>query len=483
MAETGRLALRGSFFVAITNYFLQVSSIAFSIVLTRLLSPDDFGVLALATVIYSIIDRVRQLGLTYLLIARKDPSDQAIGTHLTLSVGLSVLVVLLTFALSPILARFYSPQVIAVLQVLAVLHLFDAAGIAATPNALLRKELRFARLSAIDVASTLTSLVLAIGAAWLGCGVWALVVRDGTRIAIQSLGMWIMVPQRPRWAFDWKVTKEFLQQGWHMWVSGLSSYIVFSYDDFLIGNLLGTSALGLYSRAYRYAKLSMSPLAPVYSVLSPTYARLQGDKAHLSKTYTLFLDTVALFAFPAAALMAMAAPELVVVLLTEKWAGVVPLLQFLLPYALLRPIRDGTYSMAVALGMPEIVSRIGVIEAVVMLAVCSLLTWWFGAPGAAISAAIVVLVGLVLVYLWFLREHVQVDYQRIFLPTSASMIIAIAVPLVLLYFMPVENVMVRLVIKLAVGGSTFLAVSFLLQGRRLLEQARYIYRVGIGSGG
>lgn len=341
--NTAKLALRGSFFVSITNYFLQAVSIAFSIVLTRLLSPDDFGVLALSIVIHSVIDRVRQLGLTYLLIAYKDPSDQAIGTHLTLSTGLSVLVMLFTFALAPILARFYPPQVIAVLQVMAVLHLFDAAGIAATPNALLQKELRFARLSALDVVSTISSLVLAIGVARLGWGVWALVVKDGTRIMIKAVGMWIMVPRRPRWAFNWEIARGFLRQGWHMWVTGLSTYIIFAYDDFLIGNLLGTTTLGFYERAYRYATLPMSPLAPVYSVLVPTYARLQDDPERLAKTYTLFLNAVTLIAFPAAGLIVMAAPELVVVLLTEKWAGIAPLLQFLLPYALLRPIMEGLF--------------------------------------------------------------------------------------------------------------------------------------------
>jgi len=480
MAETGRLALRGSFFVAITNYFLQAVSIAFSLVLTRLLAPDDFGVLALATVIYSITGRVRQLGLTQLLIAQREPSDRTVGTHLTLSIGTSVAAALLTFALSPILARFYSPQVIAVLLILAVLHLFDADGAAATPNALLRRELRFARLSALDVASTIISLLLAIGAAWLGWGVWALVVRDGSRILVQSLGMWLMVPQRPRWAFDWDIARDFLRQGWHMWLSGMSGYIVFSYDDFLVGNLLGTTTLGFYSRAYRYAQLPMSPLAPVYSVVSPTYARLQDDRARLSKTYALFLDAVALIAFPTAVLIAMAAPELVVVFLTEKWASVAPLLRWLLPYALLRPIRSGTYSMAVALGVPEVRSRIGTIETILMLVVCSLLTWRFGAPGAAISAAIVVLAGLVLMYLWFLREHVQVDYQRIFLAPSLSLIIAVAAPLTLLHFVAVENIVIRLVTKLATGGATFLAILFAFRGRHLMEQARYIYKIGFG---
>lgn len=475
--STAKLALRGSFFVSITNYSLQVISIAFSIVLTRLLSPEDFGALALATVVHSVIDRLRQLGFTYLLIARKDPSDQVIGTHLTLSVGLSLLVALLTFALSPILTHFYSPQVITVLQVLAVLHLFDTAGIAATPDALLRKELRFARLSTVDIASTITSLVLAIGAAWLGWGVWALVVRDGAGIVVKAVGMWMIVPHRPRLAFNYEIAGEFLRQGWHMWVSSLSTYIIFAYDDFLVGNLLGTAALGFYERAYRYAKLPMSPLAPVYTVITPTYARLQGDPERLSKTYALFLSAVALLAFPAAGLMALAAPELVVVLLTEKWAGVAPLMRFLLPYAMLRPIMDGTYSMPISLGVPETVSRIGAIQAALMLGMCSLLTWQFGAPGAAISAAIVVLVGLVLIYVWFLRKHVQVDYKRILLAPIVGLAVAVMASLALLYFIPIENMIVRLAVKLIVGGMVFLAVLFLLQRRYLLEQIKYIYAV------
>jgi len=221
----------------------------------------------------------------------------------------------------------------------------------------------------------------------------------------------------------------------------------------------------------------MSPLAPVYTVITPTYARLQGDPERLSKTYALFLGAVALIAFPAAGLMALAAPELVVVLLTEKWAGVAPLMRFLLPYAMLRPIMDGTFSMPISLGMPEVASRIGAIQAVLMLGTCSLLTWQFGAPGAAISASIVVLVGLVLIYVWFLRKHVQVDYKRILLSPIVGLAVAVMASLALLYFIPIENMIVRLAVKLMVGGMVFLAVLFLLQGRYLLEQVKYIYAV------
>jgi O-antigen/teichoic acid export membrane protein len=478
VAETGRLAVRGSLFVAISNYLMQAISIAFSVVLTRLLTPDDFGVLALATVVYSVIARVRVLGLNELLVARPDPSDQVVGTHLMLSTGLSVAAMLLTFAVSPILARFYTPQVIGVLQVLSVLHVFDDTGIAATPSALLRKDLRFARLSTVDVAATAVSLLAGIGAALSGAGVWALVIRDGAGIAIRSLGMWILVPRRPKLAFDAETAKELLKQGSHMWVSGTSTYVVASYDDFLVGNLLGTIPLGFYSRAYRYAKLPMSPLAPLYSVLAPTYARLRDDRARLSRTYTLFLEALSLTAFPAAVMMAVAAPELVTIVLTEKWTGVAPLLRWLLPYALLRPIMDGSYSMAVAVGAPEVVSRIGAIEAALMLVLCTALTWAFGAPGAAISAALVVLAGLTLFYRRFLRERLQVSFVRIFGPPCLALLAAAVASLALAHAAGTDNTVIRLVVKLGAGGTVFAAILVPLRGQHVLNQLRYIYRVG-----
>ena len=481
MAETGRLAVRGSLFVAAGNYIMQALSVGFSIVLTRLLTPEDFGVLALAAVVYSVFARLRQLGLDELLIARAELSDETIGTHLTLSTGLSVGAALLTFGLSPILAHFYSRPVIEVLQALALMHVFDESGIASTPRALLRKDLRFARLSVLDLASTLASLLVGIAVAWSGAGVWALVARDGAGIAFRSLGAWILVPRRPRWSFDRDRAREFLRQGWQMWISGTSQFVVMNYDDFVVGNMLGTASLGFYSRAYRYSKLPMSPLAPVYSVLAPTYARLAKDRARLSRTYALFLETVAVTAFPAAMLMAVAAPELVTVLLTDTWNSVAPLLRWLLPYALLRPIVDGSYSMAVALGMPKIVARIAAVEAVLMLVLCTALAWAFGVPGAAVSAAVVVLVGFVLFYLRFLREQVQVDYLWVFGQPCIALLAGAAAAIAVGRCMAVDSVVAMLVAKVAAGGTTFSAVLLALRGPHLLEQVRYVFRVGTGQ--
>ncbi|NLE44827.1 MAG: oligosaccharide flippase family protein [Chloroflexi bacterium] len=481
MAETGRLALRGSLFVALSDYLLQVVSIVFSIVLTRQLAPDDFGILAMATVIYSVIERPRIIGLPQLLIARQDPSDQVIGTHFALSTFMSASIGILVLALSPMLLRFYSRQTVYVLLCLAAIHLFDNNGLSATTEALLTKELHFGRLSTLHIIATISSLLLAIAAAVIGLGVWSLVIREGVRIIIQCTGTWILTPRRPRWSFDWQTAKDFLRQGWHMWVSGLSGFVVFNYDDFLVGNLLGDSALGLYSRAYHYAKLPMSPLAPVYSVTAPTYARLHADAKRLSRAYELLLTAVVLIAFPAAALMALAAPELVTILLTDRWGGVAPLLRFLLPYSLLRSIRDGTYSLVVALGQPQVLSRIGVVESVVMVIACTLLTWWFGAAGAAISAAIPVLIGLVLLHHRFLRHAVSVDYWGILLRPLLSLLAGILCPVALLAIVSITAPGLRLAIKLGLGGAIFGLSLFLLQRQRLVEELSYIYRLAVGK--
>jgi O-antigen/teichoic acid export membrane protein len=421
-SATARLAFFGALYSTGSSYFLQAVALVVGVVLARLVAPAEFGVLALALTIYDIIQRIRLFGLGQIMMSKPAPEGSDWTTFFTLALGLSLAALGLTLATLPILARFYPVEVLQVLVVMACLAVFDPDGLAAVPDTWLRKGLQDRQIAQIDVAAGLLSMGAAVAAAVAGWGVWALVVRQGTEVFTRFVASWLMAGWRLGGRPTVERAKELMRAGAHLWLGGVSSLISFRYDDFLVGSMVGVSALGFYSRAFDYAKLPMGPLAGVYAVSLPTFARLQGNRRLMSRAYRVFLDSIALFALPASIWLVIVAPEFVDGLIGPQWRPIIPLVRLLLPFAILRPVLDGTAGIPVVTGRPDIRSKQAVLETVVMLVAASLLIPRYAAVGAAISAGAVVLAALLGVYFWYVKDALDIPWRRTFVaPVLASL--------------------------------------------------------------
>ncbi|MCB0162681.1 MAG: oligosaccharide flippase family protein [Anaerolineae bacterium] len=475
--NVGRRAVHGTVYLAVTRQFTQVYYFATSIILARLLDPAQFGTIGLAIIIFSFISRARLFGFNYVLISKSEAEPRVISTHFLLQAGLTAIVVGATFLLRPVLLIYYEPQVINVLVVVAVLSLFDAEGLAATAYALITKELRFKELSLFDVLVQVSAPLVAIGLAYYGFGVWALVARQAWETLINFILYWYASPWKP-WHgldFDWDAGREYWAQGKHLWVSGFSTFIVFGYDDLLVGSWSGAAALGYYNRAYNFSKLPMSFLGSIMQVAYPTYTKAKSDPAKLSLAFNIVLSAITLISMPASVFLAVAAPELVVLLIGEKWLPSVPLLQLLVVYSILRPISDVSLSLPMAMEMPAILSKIAVIQTVSMLILCTVLTYFFEAAGAALSADVVVLMGVIIIFRAFVTRHVTVDYWELFGSPILATVAATMGVFVALSLVSVDLLILRLALKTVIFGLIYLSLLILIQRENLVHKFQYIY--------
>lgn len=477
MTTIASKAIKSSLYVASTSYFLQIAGIAFTIILARLLEPEQFGVIALATVIYGYIARARLFGFNYILIHKKDKSDELLSTHLLLQTILTLATIVISISIAPFLIKLYNFEVVEVLLIIALASLFDAESLSSTPQALLQKELEYKKLSVINVGATLISKSVAVILAFLGFGVWALVAMIVSDILIRFVSLWRIVTWKPSFIFDKQVAKSFFEQGKHLWLSGVSSFVVFSFDDLLVGSFVGLAALGFYAKAYEFSKLPMGLITGALQVALPTYSKLQDDRVALSNTYTMMLDIVALASFPMSVILAATAPEFIPLLIGDKWLPAVPLLQLLILYSFLRPIMDGTFSLPIAMGMPKILSAVGIVQTLLMVFLCTILTYLYGAAGAAISAGIVVLVGLTLISKYFVVKHLDVDYIKIFVPSIMSLMLAVSGTFIMLHYYPISNMLLRFIFKIVTIGVIYIFVLYNINGKEIMEKGRYIYRL------
>lgn len=306
------------------------SQLAAGIVLARLLSPADFGVMALAFVVLGLVRPMGDFGIGNALVQRANLTDRHIRTAVSAATLLGIVTAAAIALAAPLgTLIMQDPRVAPVLRLLSLG--FAIQGVSVVASALLRRRLDFRKQFFIDTGSYLigyagVSIVLAV----MGFGVWSLVWGGLAQVVLSTTALVATVdhPMRPLLAR--KELSELLHFG--AGAAGVSwvNYIALNGDNFIVGRLMGAASLGLYNRAYTLMNIPYTYAANVMSaVLFPAFAEVQGEPRRLGQAYLLTTQLTALIAAPAMCTLAIVAPNLVPALYGSRWLGVVVPLQIL----------------------------------------------------------------------------------------------------------------------------------------------------------
>lgn len=474
-ARLGTRAVQGALLVGLSTYANMLASLISTVVLARILLPDDFGIVGLGMVIVSLIGRLRELGFQYALMHRQDDVEKAAATHLTLQTGLSLLVFAVSLIAFPVVESVYGHLTAMVVVALALAGVVEGWG--STPRVLLDKDLRFPRVALVEATGAVVAAAAGIGAAILGMGVWSLVLREGARTVYFSVGYWIACPRRPRFGFDRSLAGWFLGYGpyWYWFLASIATLVLLQADDFAVGTMVGVAALGYYGRAYELATVPTGAITHVISrITMPAYAKLQDDRGRLSRAYSFALSIILRLALPVCLLLALAAEELIIVILGDHWGPTTLLLQLLMGYALLRPLLDDAGALYVAIGRPGTVASVNNLQAGLMLVILVPLTYFYAAEGAALAVDMVMAVGVIVAF-YFLRRYVDIPYRQTFLaPLVGALAAAVATGLVSRQLSG-QGMLIRLGVKAASVGVPYLLVLGVAEGKQLLSYAQYLW--------
>lgn len=306
-----------------------VLNIGSTVILARILTPQDFGLVAMVTAVTAFIMVFKDLGLSMATVQRPEINHSQISALFWVNVVVGALLTIVTIALAPAIAWFYGePRLMGVTAALAAAFLFS--GLTVQHQALLRRQLRLPAVAVIDVTSMAAGAAAGIGAAVAGLGYWALVVMHlGTAVS-NALGVWLAagwVPGRPRRAAG---VRSMLLFGGNMTGSGVLNYFSRNMDNVLIGRVLGAQAVGLYAKAYSLLLMPMAQItAPMTAVAVPGLSRLQASPGRYIGFYLKALKIVGYLSMPLVASLGVLAPEVVWIVLGEQWAGAVPIFRVL----------------------------------------------------------------------------------------------------------------------------------------------------------
>lgn len=394
-----------------------------ALILTRLLTPGDFGIIAISIAAQTLIAYIIPIGFHDALIQRPHLDDADLNAAFWSIFILSAGSVLLVIALAPAIARWFDQTILAVLLiVLALVSTFRALD--TVPRALLNRRLDFRTLTMARLVGMVIGSVSAITLGALGGGVWSLVVQTTALNLAVLIVLWRAVDWRP--GSPRQVTRAALRALWFFAPSvsllAILGYVINNADDQLIGYRLGPEALGFYALAYSLmAWPARDVLGSVSSVLYPIFARFQDDLPRFHATYLESLQLMTAFAFPTLALITITAPVLIPSLLGPRWTPIVLTTQILA----LGGLRSSTLKLSGlvfrARGQPHIHT---------LLQLCSLGPYLvaivvgldFGIEGVAFFY---VLVGVIFhpVSLWLVLGTARLswrDHFRALLPTATA---------------------------------------------------------------
>lgn len=312
-------ALKWSFMAELASKAVQ--PVVF-IVLARLLSPEDFGVMAAAFMVMAFSQVFWEAGMGQALIQRRNDVDAAANAAFWINIVLGVTVALvLLLAAGPLgKAVFHDERVAAVIQFMT-LQVFLGA-VCSVHTALLEKDMAFKRLFWVRLATVSVPGLASIPLAWNGMGYWALVAGVLVGQAAQVAMLWRMSGWRPRWDFDRTVAREMARFGIWVGASGLLAWFFLWADSLIVGVYLGSHDLGLYRTGNQFAAMVFAVMfGPISPVLYSHLARINGDGARLRAAAGKVVRTLTAVAIPVAVIVFFLSDQLAGVLFGPKWDG------------------------------------------------------------------------------------------------------------------------------------------------------------------
>ena len=312
------------------------------ILLARLLTPRDFGLVAMVAPVIGFAQLFGRMGLLEAVVQRPHISQAELSALFWINVAAGVGLALLLYLVSPAVAWLYGePRTAAITAYLGALLV--VGGCSALPMALLNRRLRFVPLAGIDVAATVVAAVVGIGAAALGFGYWALVLMQAANGAVNVVLAWWFADWSPSWPRRIAGISSLLGFGFQVTASSLVHSLSYSLDNVLVGVVWGAVPLGLYERGFRLMLRPVMQIAtPFTRVAVPLLSRLQDDPDRYRAAYTRLLRAVLFATTPAVVFAVVMAFPLITWVLGPRWTPAAPIFVWFGLGALTSPVNSST---------------------------------------------------------------------------------------------------------------------------------------------
>jgi O-antigen/teichoic acid export membrane protein len=473
--DLGGRTARGGAVTVVSQALKFLISMVGTVVLARLLTPQDYGLIGMVAVVIGFVSMFKDLGLSTATIQRPEITNAQISTLFWINLALSVGVMLVAAAIAPAIARFYhEPRL--VLITLAYGCGFLLGGLTVQHEALLRRQMRFTALAGAEVFSIVASVVTAIVMARFGAGYWALVGGALSLNLAYLIGIWAQCRWRPGLPAKDSGVRSMLVFGGNFTAFSVVNYFARNLDNMLIGWRWGAAPLGLYAKAYQLLLLPLDQInSPITAVAVPALSRLADDAERYRQAYLRILEKIAIMTMPMMAFMIVTSDWLVFILLGPKWSGVSRIFALLAIAGFVQPVTSTTGWLFLTQGRPHHMFQWGLVgSSLIVVSIAIGLPW--GPVGVATSYSLGFVCITMPLLLWFVGRTGPVGARHIYLtvaPIVFASLCGLLAALGLRRFSGVANPVLGILSCLSITVlSTLLVLVVMPAGRRVLLDLR-----------
>ena len=447
----------------------QLVTFIVSIVLARILAPEDYGTIALVTVFTTILQVFVDSGLGTALIQKKNADDLDFSSVFYFNFVVCLVLYAAMFMAAPVIAKFYGD--VTLTPIIRVISLtIVISGVKGIQQAYVSKNMLFKRFFFSTIGGTIFSAFIGIGLAKAGYGVWALVAQQLSNATVDTVILWITVRWRPRKNFSWERLKGLLSFGWKLLVSSLLDTCYNNLRNLIIGKMYSPSDLAFYNQGDKFPKLIVTNInTSIDNVLLPTMSSAQDDRERVKNMTRRAIKTSTYVMAPLMMGLAFCATPIVKLVLTDKWLPCVPFLRIFCITYMFWPVHTANLNAINAMGRSDWFLRLEIIKKIMGMAIL-LSTMWFGVMAMAYSLLLSSVLSQI-INSWPNRKLLGYGYLEQVRDFAPGILLAVAMGICvyLIGYISLPTI-VTLGIQILAGATFYIGISAILK----LEEFEYL---------
>lgn len=356
---------KGVLWSSVEQFSVQIIQFVLGLIMARILSPHDYGLVGMILVFTSIAETFVNSGFSNALIRKQNKTEVDYSTAFYFNIVVGVVAYLLLFLLSPFIADFYNEPLLESLTKVVSINVFiNSLGIVQRARYSIKVD--FKTQAKATTTSVLISGIIGLWMAYSGSGVWAIVWQSVIRNGLNVLLLWIFAKWLPQLQFSWQSFREMWSFGYKLLLSGLIDRIYGNIYQLIIGKVFSAQDLGNYTRAYQFASFPSSNITGIIGrVTYPILSSIQDDDVRLERVYRKYLRLSAFIVFPLMVGLSALAEPLIIYILTEKWRASIILLQIICFNMMWYPIHAINLNLLQVKGRSDLFLKLEIIKKII----------------------------------------------------------------------------------------------------------------------
>lgn len=452
------LIIKGAFWNIFERIGTQTISIIFTIILARLISVEDYGIVAITTVIITVFSVIVDGGFGAAVIQRKDIDDKDLSTVYYFNIGISMILLVCIVISSKIISEFYGVPILStIINILAIK--LPISAMISLHQAILMRKLQFNKFFYTSITSMLVTGIIGISLAYFGYGIWALVIQDIMNALVTFLILNYFTKWYPKIYFSIERLRSLFGFGSKLLIQSLLNVLFSNIRTLLIGKYYSAQDLALYNKGIQYPNLIVSNIDTAISrALFPIMSKSQNEINKIKEMASKVTRVSSYFLAPLLIGLFIIAEEFTQILLTEKWLGMVPYLRIICICLLIRAPQTALLQSIKSIGRSDVVLKMDVpvrIFGLLML----FISIKFGMLYIALSEIVVESIVL-LVYMYYGKKLIEYGYLEVIKDFMINNILAIIMGIIV-YFVGIKfyNMYYKVLIQIVIGLFVYILLS------------------------